>query len=86
MRKHSFKKVPLIVDFVDSPFVFENQFEKRLCYYESLGGAVTRFVASGGGIRKSDWKRKRENSEENNSEEKNCENSEKKFSFDMIKI
>ena len=40
LRKFPDKKTPLVVDFVDSPFVFRNQFKKRVRYYESLGGKI----------------------------------------------
>lgn len=40
LRKFPDKKTPLVVDFVDSPFVFRNQFKKRVTYYESLGGKI----------------------------------------------
>lgn len=40
LRKFPDKKTPLVVDFVDSPFVFRNQFKKRKVYYESLGGNI----------------------------------------------
>ena len=40
LRKYPDKKTPLVVDFVDSPFVFLNQFKKRKVYYESLGGKI----------------------------------------------
>lgn len=40
LRKHADKKTPLVVDFVDSPFVFRNQFRKREVYYASLGGTI----------------------------------------------
>ena len=40
LRKFPDKKTPLVVDFVDSPFVFRNQFKKRARYYESLGGKI----------------------------------------------
>ena len=40
LRKCRGKKTPLVVDFVDSPFVFRNQFKKRKAYYESLGGKI----------------------------------------------
>ncbi|CAM9134047.1 unnamed protein product, partial [Sphacelaria rigidula] len=36
LRKYPDKKVPLVVDYVDSPFVFRNQFRKREAYYASL--------------------------------------------------
>lgn len=40
LRKFPDKKTPLVVDFVDSPFVFRNQFKKREIYYKSLGGKI----------------------------------------------
>ena len=40
LRKFPDKKTPLVVDFVDSPFVFRNQFKKRQLYYDSLGGTI----------------------------------------------
>lgn len=40
LRKFADKKTPLVVDFVDSPFVFRNQFRKREVYYASLGGRI----------------------------------------------
>lgn len=43
LRKFPDKKTPLVVDFVDSPFVFRNQFKKRVRYYESLGGKIDYF-------------------------------------------
>jgi len=41
LRSHSSKKTPMVVDFVDSPFVFMNQFAKRKSYYKTLGGNVS---------------------------------------------
>lgn len=40
LRSHEFKKTPLVVDFVDAPFVFRNQFKKRKSYYNTLGGEI----------------------------------------------
>ena len=40
LRNFPGKKTPLVVDFVDSPFVFRNQFRKREVYYGSLGAKV----------------------------------------------
>ena len=41
LRSHSSKQIPMVVDFVDSPSVFRNQFVKRKSYYKSLGGNVS---------------------------------------------
>lgn len=40
LRQYAGKKTPLVVDFVDAPFVFKNQFKKRQQYYASLGGVI----------------------------------------------
>lgn len=40
LRKFPDKKTPLVVDFVDSPYVFRNQFKKREAYYQSLGAKI----------------------------------------------
>lgn len=40
LRKFPSKKTPLVVDIVDSPFVFRNQFKKRGLYYSSLGAKI----------------------------------------------
>lgn len=41
LRVHRDKKTPLVVDFVDSSYVFRNQYKKRESYYSQLGGRVT---------------------------------------------
>ena len=41
LRSHPNKKTPLVVDFVDYPYVFSNQFKKRIRYYKTLGGEVS---------------------------------------------
>jgi len=40
LRKHSSKKTPLVVDFVDRQSVFKNQSTSRIRYYKTLGGKV----------------------------------------------
>lgn len=40
LRKFPDKKTPLVVDFVDSPHVFRNQFKRREAYYQSLGASI----------------------------------------------
>ena len=40
-RVHADKKTPLVVDFVDSPYVFRNQYKKRSIYYKTLGGNIS---------------------------------------------
>lgn len=41
LRVYKDKKTPLVVDFVDSSYVFRNQYKKREAYYRQLGGKVT---------------------------------------------
>lgn len=41
LRKHSDKKKPLVVDFVDIFSLFQNQFSKRLRYYRKLGAQIS---------------------------------------------
>ena len=43
LRKNDDKKTPTIVDVVDDPFVFRNQFKKREAYYATLGAKVEYF-------------------------------------------
>ena len=40
LRVHPMKKTPLVVDFVDDPYVFRNQYKKRKTYYGTLGGKI----------------------------------------------
>ena len=58
LRKYPDKKIPLVVDFVDSPFVFRNQFKKRKAYYESLGGKIEK---------KGPWAAKKDSKDANDS-------------------
>jgi len=40
LRVHNDKKTPLVVDFVDTQYVFRNQYKKRKAYYKTLGGKI----------------------------------------------
>lgn len=44
LRKNKDKQTPMVIDFVDQPFVFRNQFEKRKGYYETLGAKLEYFT------------------------------------------
>ena len=57
LRKFPDKKTPLVVDFVDSPFVFRNQFKKREVYYGSLGAKIEYLDED---LEVSDWGQKKE--------------------------
>ena len=43
LRKNLDKKTPMVIDVVDDPFVFRNQFSKRKRYYAKLGANIEYF-------------------------------------------
>jgi len=40
LRVYDEKKTPLVIDFVDTQYVFRNQYKKRKAYYNTLGGKI----------------------------------------------
>ena len=43
LRKNEEKQTPMVIDFIDNPFVFMNQFKKRERYYTTLGAKIEYF-------------------------------------------